>query len=91
MKFKSGLLATVFALGLMTAPAVAQDAATIAAAEALRDSALNDQIAYEFTRDMTTLFGPRPAGAATDHAAAVGPPSGCVRTASRTSVSKTSP
>ncbi len=71
MKFKSGLLATVFALGLMTAPAVAQDAATIAAAEALRDSALNDQIAYEFTRDMTTLFGPRPAGAATDHAAAV--------------------
>ena len=70
MSYKSGLLAGVFALGLITTPALAQDAATIAAAEALRDKALTDNIAYEYTRDVTTLFGPRPAGAATDHAAA---------------------
>ncbi|WP_406852996.1 M28 family peptidase [Brevundimonas sp. BH3] len=70
MSFKSGLLAGVFALGLFSTPALAQDAATIAAAETLRDQALNDNIAYEYTRDVTTLFGPRPAGADTDHAAA---------------------
>lgn len=71
MKFKAGLLLSVFALGLMTAPALAQDAATIAAAEALRDKALNDNLAYEFTREVTTRFGPRPAGAPSDQAAGV--------------------
>ncbi len=71
MKFKAGLFASVFALGLMTAPALAQDAATIAAAEALRDKALNDNIAYDYTREVTTRFGPRPAGSVNDQGAGV--------------------
>lgn len=71
MDLKAGLFASVFALGLMTAPAIAQDAATIAAAEALRDKALDDNLAYEFTRDVTTLFGPRPAGSVNDRGAGV--------------------
>lgn len=70
MLLKSSLLAGVFALGLMS-PAWAQDAATIAAAEALRDKALNDNLAYTYTGEVTTRFGPRPAGAPSDQAAGV--------------------
>lgn len=70
MSLKSGLLAGVFAAALLSAPAMAQDAATIAAAEALRDKALSDTIALDFTREITTRFGPRPAGSVSEQRAA---------------------
>ena len=69
MSLKSGLLAGVFALGLAL-PAVAQDAATVAAAEALRDKALTSTIALDFTREVTTRFGARPAGSKSEQEAA---------------------
>lgn len=53
------------------APAMAQDAATIALAERIRDEARADNLALEFTTDITTRFGPRPAGSASERSAAV--------------------
>ena len=41
-----------------------------AAAAGLRDRALKDNIALEWTRELTTRFGPRPAGSANEQAAA---------------------
>ncbi|WP_292051789.1 MULTISPECIES: M28 family peptidase [unclassified Brevundimonas] len=70
MSLKSGLLAGVFAAALLSTPAMAQDAATVAAAEALRDKALSDTIALDFTREITTRFGPRPAGSKAEQDAA---------------------
>ena len=58
------------ALCLAAAPAVAQDAAAIRTAEQLRDAALADNIAYELVSDLTTRFGPRLAGSASEQAAA---------------------
>lgn len=56
------LAASVLALTLAAAPAVAQDAATIARAETLRDAALNQNIALDYLTQLTTRFGARPAG-----------------------------
>ena len=70
MSLKSCLLAGVFAAGLLSTTASAQDAATVAAAEALRDKALSDNIAFDFTREITTRFGPRPAGSKSEQDAA---------------------
>lgn len=64
------LLAAVSALTLAAAPALAQDAATIRAAEQVRDSALNDTVAMDYVTQLTTRFGPRPAGSASETAAA---------------------
>jgi len=56
------LAASALALTLLAAPAVAQDAATIARAETVRDAALNQNIALDYLTQLTTRFGPRPAG-----------------------------
>ena len=56
------LAASALALTLVAAPAVAQDAATIQRAETLRDAALNQNIALDYLTQLTTRFGPRPAG-----------------------------
>lgn len=56
------LAASALALSLVAAPAVAQDAATIQRAETVRDAALNQNIALDYLTQLTTRFGPRPAG-----------------------------
>ena len=56
------LAASALALTLVAAPVVAQDAATIQRAETLRDAALNQNIALDYLTQLTTRFGPRPAG-----------------------------
>ncbi len=56
------LAASALALTLAAAPAVAQDAATIGRAETIRDAALNQNIAMDYITQLTTRFGPRPAG-----------------------------
>jgi len=56
------LAASALALTLVAAPAVAQDAATIQRAETVRDAALNQNIALDYLTQLTTRFGPRPAG-----------------------------
>ncbi len=63
-------LAAVSLLSLCAAPALAQDAATIRAAEQVRDAALNDTVAMDYVTQLTTRFGPRPAGSASETAAA---------------------
>ncbi len=55
------LAASALALSLAT-PALAQDAATIARAERIRDAAVQDNIALDYVTQLTTRFGPRPAG-----------------------------
>src|SRR5687768_3040564 len=56
------LAASALALTLAAAPAVAQDAATIQRAGAIRDAALERNIALDYVTQLTTRFGPRPAG-----------------------------
>lgn len=56
------LAASALALTLAAAPAVAQDAATIQRAEAIRDAAMQQNIALDYVTQLTTRFGPRPAG-----------------------------
>ncbi len=56
------LAASALALTLVAAPAAAQDAATIQRAETVRDAALNQNIALDYLTQLTTRFGPRPAG-----------------------------
>ncbi len=66
-------LAAVSVLGLcaaVAAPALGQDAATIRAAERVRDAALKDTVALDYVTQLTTRFGPRPAGSASETAAA---------------------
>ncbi|MGZ9099436.1 MAG: M20/M25/M40 family metallo-hydrolase, partial [Brevundimonas sp.] len=61
MRLSSLAAVSVLALGL-AAPALAQDAATIRRAEAIRDAALNENIALDYVTQLTTRFGARPAG-----------------------------
>jgi carboxypeptidase Q len=66
-------LAAVSVLSLAAAlagPASAQDAAVIQAAERVRDAALNDAVAMDYVTQLTTRFGARPAGSASETAAA---------------------
>ena len=56
------LAASALALILAAAPAMAQDAPTIARAETIRDAALNQNIALDYITQLTTRFGARPAG-----------------------------
>lgn len=51
-------------------PVLAQDAATIRTAEQIRDAAMLDNLALEYVTELTTRFGPRPAGSASEGAAA---------------------
>ena len=55
---------------LTAAPALAQDAAGIARAAQIRDRALADNIALDYVTQVTTRFGPRPAGSPSEQAAA---------------------
>ncbi len=64
------LAATALALGLMATPVLAQDAATIARAEQVRDRAMAGNIALDYVTQLTTRFGPRPAGSPSEQAAA---------------------
>ncbi|MGZ9100561.1 MAG: M20/M25/M40 family metallo-hydrolase, partial [Brevundimonas sp.] len=56
------LAASALALTLSAAPALAQDAATVQRAATIRDAALNENIALDYLTQLTTRFGPRPAG-----------------------------
>jgi carboxypeptidase Q len=62
--------ASALALTLAAAPALAQDARTIREAEQLRDRALQDNVAYELVSELTTRFGPRLGGSASEQASA---------------------
>ena len=67
--------AVSFALALAASVALAplaqaQDAEAIATAAALRDRALEGSGAYEIVEEITTRFGPRPAGSPAEQAAA---------------------
>lgn len=62
--------ALALSLGLSAAPALAQDAAAVRTAEGLRDRALDGSGAYAIVEAITTRFGPRPAGTASERAAA---------------------
>ena len=64
------LAASALALTLAAAPAVAQDAATIQRAETVRDAARNQNIALDYLTQLTTRFGPRPAGSKSEQDAA---------------------
>lgn len=63
--------ATALAFGLaVSAPAYAQDAAAVRGAEAVRDKALQANVAMDFVTQVTTRFGARPAGSPSEQAAA---------------------
>ncbi|CAN7247480.1 M20/M25/M40 family metallo-hydrolase [Brevundimonas sp. LjRoot202] len=56
------LAASALALTLVAVPATAQDAATIERAGAIRDAAMERNIAMDYVTQLTTRFGARPAG-----------------------------
>lgn len=58
-KIRSGTLAALFLGGILT-PSIALAAA--ADSKAIRDAALKDEVAWDFTEGLTTEVGPRPAG-----------------------------
>lgn len=58
------------ALVALSVPALAQDAATIARAAQVRDSAAQDTLAMDYVTQLTTRFGARPAGSSAEQAAA---------------------
>lgn len=63
--------ATALGLALAaSAPAFAQDAATIRGAEAVRDKAMQTNVGMDFVTQVTTRFGARPAGSPSEQAAA---------------------
>lgn len=64
------VLSLAAVLTLAAAPAFAQDARVIREAEQLRDRALADNVAYELVSELTTRFGPRMAGSASEQASA---------------------
>ncbi|HEY1224729.1 MAG TPA: M20/M25/M40 family metallo-hydrolase [Brevundimonas sp.] len=64
------IAASALALGLVATPVLAQDAATIARAEQVRDRAMAGNIALDYVTQLTTRFGPRPAGSPSEQAAA---------------------
>jgi carboxypeptidase Q len=63
------LAASALALSI-AAPALAQDAATIQRAATIRDAAMNENIALDYVTQLTTRFGPRPAGSNSERDAA---------------------
>ena len=67
---RSVLAATSMLSLAIAGPVLAQDAATIRNAERVRDAALNDTVAMDYVTQLTTRFGPRPAGSASETAAA---------------------
>lgn len=65
------LAVSAFALGLVATPVLAQDAGTVQRAEAIRDAALSQNIALDYVTQITTRFGPRPAGSKAEQNASV--------------------
>jgi hypothetical protein len=63
-------LGATLAMSLAAAPVAAQDARTVREAEQLRERALQDNVAYELVEELTTRFGPRLAGSASEQASA---------------------
>jgi hypothetical protein len=61
---------TALALLSGAVPAAAQDEAAVRTAEELRDRALEGTIAFDLVSELTTRFGPRLAGSASEQAAA---------------------
>ncbi len=61
-RFRVLSLTGLAALALLPSQTLAQDAATIRTASEIRDAALADNRALEFVTELTTRFGPRPAG-----------------------------
>jgi len=69
--FRFAGAAALAALAMTVGPAAqAQDAATIRTAQQIRDAALEDNRALEIVTEITTRFGPRPAGSSSEQAAA---------------------
>jgi carboxypeptidase Q len=66
------LAASAAVLAFAAAPlaAFAQDEATIRTAEQLRDKAMQSNVALDYVTQLTTRFGPRPAGSHSEQAAA---------------------
>ena len=64
------MAASAVALGLVATPVLAQDARAIRAAEQVRDQALKGNIALDYVTQITTRFGPRPAGSRAEQDAA---------------------
>lgn len=69
-RFRVLSLTGLAALALLPSQTLAQDAATIRTASEIRDAALADNRALEFVTELTTRFGPRPAGSPSERAAA---------------------
>ncbi len=69
-RFVRRMAVSALALSLCATPTLAQDAEAIRTAEQLRDTALKGSIAYDLVSQLTTRFGPRPAGTASEQAAA---------------------
>jgi carboxypeptidase Q len=67
---RASIVAAVAALWAVSAAVLAQDAGAVRTAETLRDQALAGTIAYDIVEQITTRFGPRPAGSASERAAA---------------------
>ena len=65
------LAVSAFALGFLATPVLAQDAGTIQRAATIRDQAMASNIALDYVTQLTTRFGPRPAGSHSEQAAAV--------------------
>ncbi|MBN8527652.1 MAG: M20/M25/M40 family metallo-hydrolase [Caulobacterales bacterium] len=66
----SAAVAASALLGVAAFPAQAQDAAVVRAAEQVRDQALAQNVALDYVTQITTRFGPRPAGSEAETAAA---------------------
>lgn len=64
------LAVSAFALGLVATPVLAQDTATIQRAGQVRDQAMASNIALDYVTQLTTRFGPRPAGSHSEQQAA---------------------
>ena len=70
MRLSARLLAASALALTFAAPAFAQDAATIQRAAVIRDAAMNENIALDYVTQLTTRFGPRPAGSKSEQDAA---------------------
>jgi hypothetical protein len=70
MRVRLSALSLLLGASILAGAAAAQDARTISEAEQLRDRALEANVAYELVSELTTRFGPRLAGSASEQASA---------------------
>jgi carboxypeptidase Q len=66
----AGVAALTLSIASLAPEAQAQDAETIATAEQLRDQVQTANVALDYVTQLTTRFGPRPAGSPSEQAAA---------------------